>query len=254
MKVCFLLFHLSTGDNLLVYGMVRHLLKTYDIVNIFCLQRNVETITQLYSPWNNVKIHIVPDHNNCDVPDADLQKALSTAQGEYDVLRTGCHTGKGLNGPFWRSFYFDLGLPYEIRYQYKDIFRNKNREEDLYNKVVKLYGDKYVFTHDHRNIKYQHYDPRANVNIASGLPIFHPNINYRGDTLWTADLISNNLFDYGLLLEKATEIHVTDSSFALLCAFIDVSQVTKKVLYTKHDYIDMDKTFANGWIITGYQQ
>jgi len=126
-----------------------------------------------------------------------------------------------------------------MRYDYEDINRNKERELNLYNLVVSKYGEKYIFLHDHRNIKYQHISVRKNVHVDSELPVFHPNINYYSDSenncnyhLWSSDFSSDNLLDYCTLIENATEIHIADSAFSCLMPFLDLKNVKKKCIHT----------------------
>lgn len=253
MKECFMLFHLNTGDNFIVYGMVRYFATVYDVVHIFCLPRNIETVTQMYEPYSNIKIHQTVEFTHCNVPDSDLNNAVSNCTNEYDIIRSGGHSRIPMERAFWRSFYFQVGLPYHVRYLYNTMNRHLDREKALYDKIVKLYGTKYIFVHDHRHIKDFHLNARPSINLqGKELPIFHPNTNYSNDDKWTPDLLSNNIFDYGMTMENATELYLTDSAFACLACYIDVSKVSKKVVYThlQLDMIDMHKSFAQNWIIT----
>lgn len=265
MKDCFLLFHLSTGDNFTVYAMVMHFREIYGTLHIFCLPRNIETVTQLYKPFKNIKIHKVLGPTTCNVPDCDFLSAIFQCNNSYDVIKTGAHTSKQLNHRFWRDFYSHANLSYDIRYNYNQINRNMERERNLYDKVVALYGLKYIFVHDHRHHSTHCVNPRPPINLKPrDLPIFHPNTNYQNPlniqdenmtgekNKWTPELCSNNLLDYGLLMENATELYLTDSCFACLCPYLDLSKVKNKVLYThlKCDMVDYHKSFADSWTIT----
>jgi hypothetical protein len=43
--------------------------------------------------------------------------------------------------------------------------------------------------------------------------------------------LSNVIFDYALLIERAAEVHVMDSAFALLADELNLSHVRRKVLH-----------------------
>ncbi len=261
-KNCILLFHLSTGDNFTMYAAVRHFQKLYMNVYIFCLYRNRHTVIQLYEPYANVHITIIDETYNHHLAPSNLinqckfqiKNCVVVASGYYDT------TFDGSNG-FWKRFYTQLGIPYRIRYQYKDIHRNNERELRLYNSIVSVYGKNYIFLHDHRNIAYQHFNIRPNVHVKRDLPVFHPNVNYYSDLenktnmyhdLWKSEFMSDNLLDYCTLIENATEIHVSDSAFSCLMPFIDLKNVKIKCIYTNFSVTDYHAEFKN-WEILATQ-
>jgi len=253
MDNCICLFHLSTGDNFTVYAMILHYSTIYKNVYIFCLHRNINTITQMYSNYDNIKIQLIddPNHHNCMVPNNEIIN-LQNKLINYDIIKTGCMNSNwnSKNSNSWRYFYKQANLDYELRYKYMNINRNIEREKNFYDKIINKYGNDYIFTHDHRHISYNHYDKRKDVIINNELPIFHPNINYYNENekyfhLWEIDFIKDNLFDYCMIIENATEIHISDSSFSCLCPYLDLSKVKRKVIYTHFDYIDYHNSFKD---------
>ena len=255
---CFILFHLSTGDNFTMYALIRHFQKIYKYIYIFCLERNIHTITQMYEKYNNIKLIII-DGNWLNI---DLNKYTQNIK-DYDVIRCGVHN-KNWNDigtiMFWRYFYKVVDLPYEIRYEYNDINRNNERELNLYNKLINKYGEKYIFIFDHKdeNGTYRDCDRRGDVNIdvSNEIPIFHPNFNFykhnhKFFNLWSKDLMSNNILDYGTIIENANEIIMNDSSFGCLCPYLNLSHIKKKIMYTNFDVKDYHNSF-NDWEIINY--
>jgi hypothetical protein len=255
-KNCIFLFHLSTGDNFTMYAAVRHFQKIYKDVFIFCLYRNRYTVTQLYHPYDNVRIITIDEtYNSCVAPPKLIEHFKSEIKN-YDLFVTGYHDPNFVGDRFWEKFYDQLHLPYRMRYDYKDIHRNKERELNLYNAIVSKYGEKYIFLHDHRNIKYKHYHERANVHVESDMPVFHPNINYYSDSennckyhLWSSEFLSDNLLDYCTLIENATEIHISDSAFSCLTPFLDLKNVKKKCIHTSLDVIGYHDDYINWEIV-----
>ena len=145
-------------------------------------------------------------------------------------------------------------MRYERRYSI--INRNYERENDLYDKVVKKYGYKYIFVHDHRYLDTTFRTCRPNVIAPDvNIPIFHPNCNYyqaidnknKFANLWY-NFISNNLLDYCMVIEKAYAIHISDSSFSCICPYLNLSHIKDKTIYSNLDVIDYHSSF-NEWNI-----
>ena len=253
-----LLFHLSTGDNFTMYALVRHYQELYKNVYIFCLYRNRFFIKQLYEKFSNINIiYIDSNYNSHMVPNEYLENTIKNISN-YDIIKTGFHNENfNVHPYFWRNFYTNIGIPYEIRYKYIDINRNKENEENLYNALIKKYAKNYIFVHDHRNISYIHYDIRQNVEINrdNETPIFHPNWNYYNDSphqfynLWSSDLSSDNLLDYCTIIENAQEIHISDSSFSCLCPYLNLDNVKIKKIYTKYNVRNYHNSYDNWDII-----
>lgn len=257
-KICIFLFHLSTGDNFTMYAAVRHFQKIYKDVYIFCLHRNRNTVAQLYQPYENVHLLITNETYNHFLAPPQLITQCKSQINNSDLLVSGCYEPKfDTIGAFWERFYDQLKLPYRMRYDYEDIHRNKERETNLYNSIVSKYGEKYIFLHDHRSIKYKHFIDRGNVRVDSELPVFHPNFNYYSDLenncnyhLWSSEFSSDNLLDYCTLIENATEIHISDSAFSCLTPFLDLKNVKKKCIYTAlNGIIDYHDEYKNWEIV-----
>ena len=191
----------------------------------------------------------------------------------FDIIKIGLHNNNwhilksdiivgDLPYSFFKTFYKQLELDYEIRYKYEKINRNHNSEIFFLNKVMKNY-DKYIFLHDNdkniifrdndKNIIFRDNDKNNLSNIESIIPIFHPNINYYNEkselyNYWL-NIISDNILDYCKIIENAEEIHVIFSSFFNLCMYLDLSKVKKKYIYTNIINIkDLHKNMKD-WII-----
>lgn len=271
---CVILFHLSTGDCLTMYACICHYMEMYKNIYIFCLERNAQFIEQLYHN-KNIIITIIPqlEHEKCKLhyaaPLSYISKYIPKLV-DYDIIKSGnsfSEDGKitdewfGMHsvGEFWKKFYYQVKLPYEIRYKYTSINRNYNTETIFYNKIISRYGSKYIFAQDHRSIYYKHKGREKLLNeniINDDIPIFHPNINFYENhkthkfyNLWNENLISNNLLDYCTILENATKIIMIDSSFGCLCVYLNLENVKEKIIYSDLDVIDYHKNFKDWKII-----
>lgn len=269
--------HLYTGDCFTMFACVYHYSKKYDNVFIFCLERNKEFVKQLYEKLN-VNITIIPEleHKDCKLiyaaPESYIKRYMNV--GNYDLIKTGSSFSEDRKiAPewekmkkenkeflFWRFFYKQANLKYEIRYDYKNINRNFQKEKLFYDKIKLIYGTKYIFIHDHRNIYGNHTRNRLikDLYLDEDIPVFHPNINYYSSdekhkffNLWSAELISNNILDYGLVLENAIKIDIVDSSFSCYCPYLNLEKVNKKIIRTNLNIVDYHKSFKN-WEITNF--
>jgi alpha(1,3/1,4) fucosyltransferase len=264
-KMCIFTFHLSTGDNFTMYASVCHYAKLYKKVIVYALFRNRYTVTQLYEKINNIKVVIIKDqhYNDCIVPEIYIKKCYDYYCNRngiigIDIIKCGSNVPDFSGYYFWKVFYKQIGLDYNIRYEndYRMLNRNYERETILYNKVIERYGDKYIFVHDHRFLDKLFRNSRHTVILPDiDIPIFHPNCNYyevadknnKFINLWY-NFISDNLLDYCMIIEKAYAIHINDSSFSCICPYLNLSHIQDKTMYTTLDVIDYDNSF-NEWTI-----
>lgn len=273
MKDCVILIHLYTGDCFTMYACISFFCKRYENIHIFSLERNAEFIKQLYKNMN-VNITVIPKDEHAKsklayaAPESYIKKYMKLK--EYDLIKTGSSfsdDGKICNEwinykkiikNFWRIFYKQAGLDYDIRYNFMKINRNIEKEKEFYNKIVAIYGQKYIFLHDHRNINGKHTRNRftKGLYIDDNIPVFHPNINYyegehKYSNLWKPELISDNILDYGMIMENAFIIDIVDSSFCCFSPYLNLSKVSKKIVRTDLDIQDYHKNF-NDWVITKF--
>ena len=285
-KHCFVLTHLYTGDFFTNYAMLSHLSHKYIKVHILCLYRNRYTITQMFQDNPNICIYILDSNINSFRVNANTINHFSKMitkkyKCRLHILYTGLYNNKINMDIFWRDFYTDAKLPYEIRFEnkYMNIPRNEQVENELYQQLILKYTNEYIFLHDHRNYFYNHLAKRDNIYVLSKYNIFHPNFNYYNEVednemkdnemkdneikdnemkdneikdkknLWDSTFYRDNLFDYGKIIENAIEIHITDSSFSCLVQYLDLSKVKKKILHTNFNYIDYNPIFKDWTII-----
>jgi hypothetical protein len=247
-----------------MYASVCHFAQKYQKVIIFSLYRNRHTIKQLYNKLSNVKVIVIDnkDYNIHLVPDEHINKSYEYCKQKnlnIDIIKCGNNVPNFSGYQFWRSFYTQIGLEYNMRYKkkYNIINRNYEREHKLYNKVIKKYGYKYIFVHDHRFLDTIFRSARPNVIAPDiNIPIFHPNCNYYEEVdknnkfanLWY-NFISNNLLDYCMVIEKAYAIYISDSSFSCICPYLNLSHIKNKIIYSNLDVIDYHSSFSEWNIV-----
>jgi hypothetical protein len=230
---------MGLGDMFTMNGATRKLLEKYKKIIVVCKKEYVKTVRQMYS--DEPRISVYPLNNIGCL--ADLNDPIYDQHHRYTYKFTGYYDKKlfdKLSGYFFEKFYLQLGFHYKDKVKYEKLIRNHDLENKIYNQFKQCYGQKYIFTHDHRGY-IPHYNPRTLVHIPkNAIPIFHPNINYYVPNESYYDLweikwnrqIYDNILHYCKIIENAEEIHVRDSCFSCLCHFLDLSKVKKKVLYT----------------------
>ena len=122
------------------------------------------------------------------------------------------------------NFYKQFGLPFDYRFKKSFWKRNYVDEKKLFKKLVGK-NKNYIFIHD---------DPKRNINIdtAKIQNNFH--------------IIKNNeknlIFDYGLIIENAKEIHLIESSFRQLTETLRVK--SKKLFLYKDNRDDYSMSLS----------
>jgi hypothetical protein len=247
---CLIIGHLNINHLLTINGLIRYYTTIYNKVYVLCKKSNYKSAYSFFSDNLNIIIlitdkntllnnhYLLEEYKNCDILKiGEYNNNWNTLKSEYVID----------NYPylFFETYYNQLNLEYNIRYKYENINRNKIRERNFYNKIMKKY-EKYIFIHDLDNKK---------IEIYKDLPIFHPNINYYNNNknskfydFWNGD-ISDNILDYCSILENSDEIHIVFSSFFSLCMFLDLSKIKKKYIYTSISNIKNYHDNMNDWNI-----
>lgn len=221
-RKCIFLGHLGLGDYMTCNGIVRYLVTIYDEV-LVVIKKGIETFKFMYRDNPNIKIHKVEKDSSISPNYGASKEVLKDFENKgYEVLLSGYHINSNFIHPitkvnypviedspikiFWCDFYFDFGLEYQAsRYIYEYYERDLERERTLAEKIYSDYdkGGYRLIIQDHK-VGYV-LNKILNKEIMSNSVILDldPSNNH-----W-----SDNVFDYGLIIEKAEEIYLYDSSF-----------------------------------------
>lgn len=229
---CLIVGHLSLNDMFIINGLVNYYSTLYNKVFILCKKKDIDSINQLYSDNNiiipiciDIESNIVPfDHKIYNMYENIIK--IGSHNNNWELLKSNLLIG---DHPYlyFKTFYQQLNLNYELRYSYEKINRDYISEKKFYNKVMINYDGKYKFVYNLiKNDIFENND----------IPIFNPYINYyniysKFYNLWNGT-ISNNIFDYSIILENAIEIHVSFNEFLSLSMLLDLSKVKNKYIYT----------------------
>lgn len=178
--------HLGLGDHFICNGLVNHLAET-QIVHLPCKRAYRATIACLYGEQPNVDVFPVDDEA------ADVADAAHRLNAE--ILRVGF--GRVDRARFDRSFYEQLGVPFEYRYSKFRLPSRIPHEEDVF----------HALAGGHERYGLVHREASRGV-YALRLPpsMFVIEITRR------AGAIFENLLSYRRLIERAAEIHCVNSS------------------------------------------
>lgn len=155
--------------------------------------------------------------------------------------------------PFYATIYGDLGLNWYFDGPMKaklNLYRNHERELECYRRND-LEDKEYIFVHTSTQLAGEHF-PRLEIDPEK--KYYHPNINITPwNYFWEGKY--KNVFDYALIIEKASEIHVVDSSFFCLALLLNLS-AKKLVVYPRpnkwlNGYLkDFLLGNSQGWVIS----
>ena len=169
-------------------------------------------IEYLYS--QNRKIKLLPlnlkKNNETDLVN-DYSKKLN-----LEILKVGFESRINQKLPFYKSFYNQLGLRYNISYKYFFCPSDSQKEDELYSHLTSLFKIKrndYILVHDEAS------NEKCELEIDSDKDVISLSSEYD---------IFNNIFLYKKLVLNASEIHCINSSFAHL---VDRSITNGKKFY-----------------------
>lgn len=204
--------HLGLGDMIHCNGLVRDILSNraqHDRIFVFSKNRFKSSVEWMYR--DEPRIHIVGVNNAGDYETRQVDNFLSKIP-DAEFLRIGHEfytpTSKLNLDPAdqWTCdmiFYKQLNMPYSWRFSKCHWKRDLEEEERVFKKLAPSNSD-YIFIHD---------DPARGFIIdesvtGSSLPVV------RND-------MAEMIFHFGLLLERAKEIHVMESSFRCMIETLD---------------------------------
>lgn len=191
-KSLFIMMHHGMGDLIICNGLVRHMAKLYDLVVVPVLHRNLLSAAWMWQDVPQVALKGVFDYEE--------QRSFAKQVWKDEVLHLGMFKGDFDLHRFDREFYRHAGLSYQVRFDNWNVIRNLDAEQRLIEKIK--FTEHHTFVHDDKS---------------RGYVIDHKLLPWRSLTSVFPDpSLTNNIFHYMGILERAKQIHCINSSFALL--------------------------------------
>ena len=228
--------HLGLGDLISNNGLIRHLIEVNTRTKnffIFCKKMHIKSVKFMYRDLKKIKL--IPITNNPKKEKKEVDNYLNKIKEKYEIIKIGHEfyhlTGKlnpNLKTNPWHctvNFYKQFGLPFEYRFKKTFWKRDYQKEKRLFKKLVGK-NKNYVFVHDDKSRNLE-------INTSKLKKKFH--------------IIRNNeknfIFDYGLIVENAKEIHLIESSFRQLCETLKIK--SKKLFLYKDNRDDYSMSLYN---------
>jgi hypothetical protein len=196
--------HNRLGDHLMCNGIVREYAKRYDRVGVFTIPKFKAFVEFMFRDLPHVVVISLPTQRDKHL--FRIWNLFYTGDAHYDTIKKiyDVDFETGISSEY--QFYKIAGVPFEKKWDSFHVERDSEREQAL---ALKLQLPKeYLFVHD--DARY----PIDDTTITSTLPVFRVD-----------PTLTDNLFDYCGIIEKASEVHVIDSSFMFL---IDCLQYTNQ--------------------------
>lgn len=205
MNVIYIYHHLGLGDHIICNSIIRYYSKLYDKIFLFVKECNQKNVSFMFRDLNNVEYIIGDDFFiNKYIIDNNIKNLIKIGFDKLD---------NRLN--FDRSFYEQINLPFEYKWELFNVKRNFEKEKYVFDKF-NLKENEYIFVHDDKSRNFE-------INkdlLKDNLKIITPTIEF-------------DFFDFCYIIENAKEIHLMESSFKCLVEHLKLN--TSKLYY--HTYI-----------------
>jgi hypothetical protein len=248
-KKLFIIPHLELGDSIALNGAIRYYCSKYDIVIMVCKKSYYKQISFMYKDLNNLIFYSIPDKNIYRkiyyyFPyDKNTKKLFLDYNITY--LPMGCFNPDYMPmNDFLSRTYEELNLDPSFAYTYFKINRNYKKEDELYNKLINIIGNKYIIIIDDEKRNFL-IDEKYLTNLP--YPIFKLSNNSNNKNKKLNTIKDDLIFNYIKILENAHEIISIDSSIPWLIDLLNLNPNTTVHTYTRLDYIK----FKNINVING---
>jgi hypothetical protein len=225
--------HGKIGDMILCNGLVRYLLKKKfrnNKIYLFCRSRHLKAIKFMYRDQKRIKL--IPFNENPKLKDEKLLAKYEVNKTEniiqkiklkkkINFIRIGfenyhktkqSNPDKDFPWPCDIVFYKQFNVPFKYRFLNSYWKRDKKNERKLFRKLVGN-NQPYVFIHDDKD-----------RNLVIDEKNINPNLKIiRNDN-------KELIFNFRLILERAKEIHIMESSFRQIIEVLNTDNI-KLYLY-----------------------
>lgn len=215
-----LYYPFGMGDQIICQGIVREYVRNYGHITILAKDHNYPSVSFMYRDTPNItvlEIHKTPTKIT------ETSVILDTPNHEqltFDLVKI-----IGLNYLVWgdqsiqfeKQLYDIAGVPFIKKWENFFVERALDREHKLFERTAPQKG--YIFLHEDPERQYL-----INRNLLrKGTPIVSPSKD-----------LTENIFDYCTLIERADEIHVIDSSFMFLIDCLPYENPNQKLFIHRY--------------------
>ena len=246
-KAIFVAHNPGIGDQIILQGAVRYLATKYDKVFYFTWDNldqgtsRVEHAKFIFKDDNNIEVY-TDDDIEYDTPFnfVDIEKnfkRITLENRDYffppykrqfyarkieNVARDILKLDNWDNIIFPRIFYKLMDVPYETRYTFKKIPRDKEKEQEVFDRLN--IREPYAFCVNRGSGMQWNFDYKTNLRI----------INPAENDFWKETL----LYHWQLVIERASEIHTVDTGWLHLIRSLQLN--VPKYFYSVKKFILAD--------------
>jgi hypothetical protein len=199
---------MGLGDFFMCNGLIRTRINENENYTLFVKSIYEDSVRQMYSDLSNMNFIVANTIN--EIIDT-LHRIFKSGDSHICIGYNRPNFGKPVTTEEW--FYFQHNIDIENKWNKFKAVRNKDRELDFFNKFnVK---EDYIFVHDDNEDTHpEHRGPKTidDSLLPSNIRIIRVTPN-----------MTNNIFDYCLLIENAKEVHCIESCFAYMTDLLNLN-------------------------------
>ena len=215
----FIVNQLELGDNIIINGLIRYYSSIYNNVILVCRNDYFDQLKIMYQDLSNLYLYQIYNETKNIIHLYDFIN-------KYKIINR-LIIASNIPYPKWL---FPTDIDYNIRYNKFKINRDLEKENKLYDDLVKIIGESYSIIIDDKS---RNFIINENNN---DIPIFRLSPNGNNNNLDT--ILDNNIFNYIKILENAKEIHTIDSSIVLLIDQLDINVKTYIHRYIRKGFVE----------------
>ncbi|MDC3062060.1 hypothetical protein OA095_03315 [Candidatus Pelagibacter sp.] len=205
----FIYHHMGLGDFISCNAIIRKFCNQNKEVFLLCKSQLIKNVEFMYRDLNNLFLIRIKDENEID----KFFKSINLEKKNYKIIELGFDnfyktiSEKFRNKDFTTDmvFYKQLNIPYAHRFKKTFWKRDLKNEKRVYKKLNPTNKD-YIFVHD---------DPDRKLNIDKFINIKKKIKIIKNDK-------SEIIFNLGLTIERAKEIHIIESSIRHLIETLNI--------------------------------
>jgi hypothetical protein len=231
--------HTESGDSITNIGIVRYLSTLYDQVRVLTKNGSISLVKHLYADDPTITVGDIRElqpsgpeisYGNAAVLREDYLTNYRKDHPGTDVIPVGAFSSRHFPLEFfYEEFYKAVDLNPDVRFVYNYIPRDPVIEAEIKTRFLPIDcavgRAPYAFVHSKGVMP--HLDlPIFTFSLAGDY--YQSNHPWHGHWSPTDQILLPN---FAKMLEDATEIHIEDSSFFVLCCYLDLKNVKRLVVY-----------------------
>lgn len=236
-KRLFFYGHLGMGDMFWLNGAVRYYSTAYDEVIVVCKRMYSTNVRQMYADDPSIVFHLIGEDSELYPFQGEVGAKAHLERMGLVVKSCGYHAANPRIYEFPYCFYDDLGLNRSIRSSYF-YCATVPESESLWHRVAAVCPD-YKLVHQKSSQKelpiWQKVYNQDPSKLILDINTNHYDSSHPFYTI-AEEVVGKPLLFYKTLLEKASEIHLLESSLYCFATHLDLSAVKKKLCYDAFDH------------------